>query len=221
MSTHGYTNDTVLLGGALVRKSYRGSDAAARQHTELACLGGLANHLPVPVVAAVADRVTEMQRLPGRHGQGLIDDGHGYDVLHAVGVLLRRLQALPLDLVQPPLSGSGEVLVHGDYGAQNMLFDDRCQVTALLDWEFAHRGDAIEDLAWAEWIVRMHHPRHVEATSELFAGYGERPPWRDRQTFMTQRCRQLRDRCLSQGLSEAADTWASRSRTTAAWREWA
>ncbi|MGI8701143.1 MAG: aminoglycoside phosphotransferase, partial [Nocardioidaceae bacterium] len=116
MSTHGYTNDTVFLGSALVRKSYRGSDAAARQSTELACLGGLADHLPVPVVAAVADRMTEMQRLPGQHGQDLIDDGRGSDVMHEVGALLQWLQALPLDLVQPPLPGGGDVLVHGDYG---------------------------------------------------------------------------------------------------------
>lgn len=100
-----------------------------------------------------------------------------------------------------------------------MLFDERHEVTGVLDWEFAHRGDAIEDLAWAEWIVRMHHPQHVDALAGLFTGFGRRPPWRDRQTSMSSRCAQLRDRCLSQGLPEAADEWASRSRITAAWRE--
>ncbi|KKC25221.1 phosphotransferase family protein [Sphingomonas sp. SRS2] len=45
---------------------------------------------------------------------------------------------------------SGEVrtvLVHGDAGPGNFLHADR-RVTALLDWELAHFGDAMEDLAW-------------------------------------------------------------------------
>jgi hypothetical protein len=36
-----------------------------------------------------------------------------------------------------------------------MLFDlaNAPRVTAVLDWEFAHLGQPVEDLAWAEWIV--------------------------------------------------------------------
>lgn len=38
-------------------------------------------------------------------------------------------------------------LVHGDAGPGNFLFDhDR--LTALIDWEFAHLGDPLEDIAW-------------------------------------------------------------------------
>ena len=39
------------------------------------------------------------------------------------------------------------VIVHGDAGPGNFLFRDG-KVTALLDWELAHLGDPIEDLAW-------------------------------------------------------------------------
>jgi aminoglycoside phosphotransferase (APT) family kinase protein len=39
------------------------------------------------------------------------------------------------------------VLVHGDAGPGNFLFDDG-HLTALLDWELAHPGDPMEDLAW-------------------------------------------------------------------------
>ncbi len=39
------------------------------------------------------------------------------------------------------------VLVHGDAGPGNFLFDDD-QLTALIDWEFAHLGDPLEDIAW-------------------------------------------------------------------------
>jgi aminoglycoside phosphotransferase (APT) family kinase protein len=39
------------------------------------------------------------------------------------------------------------VLVHGDAGPGNFLFDEG-HLTALLDWELAHLGDPMEDLAW-------------------------------------------------------------------------
>lgn len=39
------------------------------------------------------------------------------------------------------------VLVHGDAGPGNFLFEDG-RLTALLDWELAHVGDPMEDLAW-------------------------------------------------------------------------
>ena len=39
------------------------------------------------------------------------------------------------------------VLVHGDLGPGNVLHDSR-RVTGLCDWELAHVGDPMEDLAW-------------------------------------------------------------------------
>lgn len=39
------------------------------------------------------------------------------------------------------------VLCHGDAGPGNFLHDGE-RVTGLLDWEFAHVGDPIDDLAW-------------------------------------------------------------------------
>ena len=39
------------------------------------------------------------------------------------------------------------VLVHGDAGPGNFLFEAG-HMTALLDWELAHPGDPMEDLAW-------------------------------------------------------------------------
>ena len=73
---------------------------------------------------------------------------------------------------------TGTVLVHGDFGPQNLLLDpSTVEPTALLDWEFAHIGDPVEDVAWAEWIVRTHHPDLVPALPALFDGYGAEPPW--------------------------------------------
>ena len=46
-------------------------------------------------------------------------------------------------LVEPKV----QTLVHGDYRAGNLLFVDR-EITGILDWEFAHRGDPARDVAW-------------------------------------------------------------------------
>lgn len=44
-------------------------------------------------------------------------------------------------------------LCHGDVGPKNFLFEDG-EITALIDWEFAHLGDPMDDLAW--WMFRGH-----------------------------------------------------------------
>jgi aminoglycoside phosphotransferase (APT) family kinase protein len=62
------------------------------------------------------------------------------------------------------------VLCHGDAGPGNFLFEGE-RVTALLDWEFAHLGDPLDDLAWV--AVRAH----------LLGGFGDLEhglrTWRD------------------------------------------
>lgn len=40
-------------------------------------------------------------------------------------------------------------LVHGDFRAGNFLYDDAGNLIAVLDWEMAHCGDPLEDLAWS------------------------------------------------------------------------
>ena len=40
-------------------------------------------------------------------------------------------------------------LVHGDFRSGNFLFNERGEIPALLDWEMAHIGDPLEDLAWS------------------------------------------------------------------------
>lgn len=40
-------------------------------------------------------------------------------------------------------------LVHGDFRAGNFLYDDNGDLKAVLDWEMAHCGDPLEDLAWS------------------------------------------------------------------------
>ena len=40
-------------------------------------------------------------------------------------------------------------MVHGDYRTGNFLASADGQIRAILDWEMAHRGDPLEDLAWS------------------------------------------------------------------------
>jgi hypothetical protein len=51
-----------------------------------------------------------------------------------------------LDQAMPDPDGP-VVLVHGDAGPGNFLFEHG-RLTALIDWELAHLGDPMEDLAW-------------------------------------------------------------------------
>jgi tRNA A-37 threonylcarbamoyl transferase component Bud32 len=215
---NGYTNETWADGSDRVRKVYTGSDAPERAAVERACLTALRGVLPVPAIADSDATSIVLELVPGRHGQELIDAGHGAAVMRATGVVLRELQAVPIRALRA-LPGDGPVLVHGDFGPQNTLFDERQHAAAVLDWEFAHRGRRIEDLAWAEWIVRMHHPTQADVVAELFAGYGRRPPWHMRHASMLTRCEDLLRRCMGEGLHEAATMWADRLQATSRWSD--
>jgi len=193
---HGYTNRTRVVG-SFVEKVYDGPDRYAHAQAERVCLSALAECLPVPMIVGGDSEGPSLllDVLPGSHGQDLLATGHAEEVLRLVGATLRSVQAVCVDDVLG-LAGDGSMLVHGDFGPQNMLFDlERDRVTGILDWEFAHRGQAIEDLAWCEWIVRMHHPDANDALDALFGAYGERPPWRERHEAMLIRIRDLIASC--------------------------
>ena len=206
---HGYTNES-WLDGELVVKQYRHVDAAERLRTEVAALARVAGIVPVPGVVGV-DSVharAEFVYVPGRHGQELINEGTATQVLAAAGRTLRRLH--------DGVPG----LAHGDYGPQNLLLEPvSLEVVAVLDWEFAHDGDPVEDLAWTEWIVRLHHGKSIQDLPALFEGYGRRPPWPLRHNAMQNRCTQFREICLRRGDQAAAEMWRSREQLTRSWRE--
>jgi aminoglycoside phosphotransferase (APT) family kinase protein len=84
--------------------------------------------------------------------------GHAVDDLE----LWWRLAAAELDDIGPlysrafewleanaPTAVQRSVLVHGDAGPGNFIFSGS-EVRALLDWEFAHVGDPMDDIAWCD-----------------------------------------------------------------------
>lgn len=214
---HGYTNRTVRRGRT-VTKSYRGPDAAGRRERELTALRALRGRIPVPLVVESGRDLT-MEYVDGAHGQDLIDTGEAAGVMRTCGEILRRIHRIPpADVVPDAL---GQVLVHGDYGPNNVLLDSATlHVVAVVDWEWTHRGDPIEDLAWCEWIVRAHHPRHVDCLGEFFNAYGERPAWSDRQRAMLARQRSLIDFSERwEPAGAATQLWRRRLADTETWTE--
>ncbi len=218
---HGYTNNTTRFGSTVI-KSYQGPDASARCGRERAVLSALAGRLPVPPVLASSGTSLRLGYMPGVHGQEMVERGFAAQVLAACGRMLRRIHAItPAEASVEAEHDGSAVLVHGDFGPNNVLVDTAgLMVVAVVDWEWAHAGDAVEDLAWCEWIIRMHHPRHVGALSSLFDAYGRRYSWRVRQQAMDGQCRALLALCERwQPGGDAVRQWQRRVEITESWTE--
>lgn len=222
---HSYTNRT-LGDGATVVKRYQRPGARGRAECERGMLLALAGRIPAPPVLGSEDECLTMGFVAGTHGQELLEAGHGRGVLAACGRMLRRIHHVGKDAGQdaalPCHVDAGQVLVHGDYGPQNVLLDPATlRITAVLDWEWAHPGRPVEDLAWCEWIIRMHHPGQASLLGAFFAAYdGPVPPWPERHACMIARCRSLLALCHRDdpgGPGEAQ--WAHRLTVTQAWPE--
>lgn len=215
---HGYTNATAFVPGG-VRKVHLGPDADRRHDRELVALRTLQELLPVPALLSHDETSLIVDYVPGRHGQELIEEGHGERVLRMCGQLARDLRSVDSSLLPELGSGAqGAVLVHGDFGPQNLIVDaEEWRVAALIDWEWAHLGSAVEDLAWAEWIVRTHHPREVRHLESLFEGYGERPPWKQRHEAMLDQANAALD--FVGRWNDAEQVWLDRVSQTRDFRE--
>ena len=216
---HGYTNLTRRLPGARVEKRYEGPGRYERAAREHACLVGLAHRLPVPEVIARDPAVPLLivREAPGTHGQDVIDAGRAAEVLRLLGATLASLQQVPTRAV-PGLAGTGPVIVHGDFGPQNVLIEGG-RITALVDWEFAHVGQPVEDLAWAEWIVRMHHPDATDALPALLDAADLGMSWSARHEAMVARCEELIALSSAAGSPDTLALWRVRLRATERWLE--
>ncbi|HUZ11863.1 MAG TPA: phosphotransferase family protein [Caulobacteraceae bacterium] len=130
-------------GGIFTRDPY-GEHAAALGRDFFGTLGRIAAADPAGLpIAKVADAPApgEAWRRELDYWAGVIDA----DELHPqpiVRAAIRRLRRSP----PPPAARIG--VVHGDYRSGNFLHDGKGKVVAVLDWEMAHLGDPLEDLAW-------------------------------------------------------------------------
>jgi aminoglycoside phosphotransferase (APT) family kinase protein len=104
--------------------------------------------------------LTEIERLAGGY-RGLAVEPH--PVLDLAERWLRR---------HAPVS-ERLALVHGDYRMGNLLCDER-DVVGVLDWELAHVGDPVEDLAWV-CVRAWRFGRDDLAAGGGLRGRGRRP----------------------------------------------
>lgn len=188
----GYTNKAHRHGD-LVTKTYQGPAAPRRLACEARTVQALQGLLPVPGWVSSTEEQSTFTFREGVHGQDLMAAGRAEDVLRACGQTLRTLHAVdPAVVFADAVPGDGQTVVHGDYGPNNVLLDPSgLRITAVLDWEWAHPGNPLEDVAWCEWIVRTHHAEDHDAVDAFFDGYGSRPGWSERQHFMVTRLEEL------------------------------
>ncbi len=162
-------------------------------------LGWLAEHVPglAPEPVALDAEVWTVGYVPGEvSGVPFRGPLLHPAALRSAGRLLRRLHEATVSYEPPPgacwLAGSlpkapGDVIRHGDIGAGNVVWREG-QAAALIDWEFAEPGPAVDDVALAAWtLVPLAPPeRRVaaglapgepieERLEALCSGYGDIP----------------------------------------------
>lgn len=121
-----------------------GEHAGAIGRELFAILGRIARRdpatLPISECCA-APAPTDCWRVALDYWSGVIarDERHPQPIVHAA---IRRLRR------NPPKPAEKISVVHGDYRSGNFMHDGRGKIIAVLDWEMAHLGDAVEDLAW-------------------------------------------------------------------------
>jgi hypothetical protein len=146
--------------GDLVTKTYRGPDAIERQQREELAIRSVADRLPVATIVDSRPDVLVLRKVPGRHGQDRVNQGEAEAVLFGwVAYCATSIQSIsPVSFDE--FQGAG-VLVHHDFGPNNVLFADHDDSIVLLaDWKWSTVGSPVTDLAWAEVIIRMHHTEH-------------------------------------------------------------
>jgi aminoglycoside phosphotransferase (APT) family kinase protein len=105
----------------------------------------------------MADELAKIHRIPTARLPFLPGSGEGKPLERVISRLYRELDAL--DEPHPAIewgirwmrdhlpASHGETFVHGDFRIGNLLIAES-GLTGVIDWEFAHVGDPVEDLAW-------------------------------------------------------------------------
>ena len=91
------------------------------------------------------------------------------DSLHPQPIAQAAIRWLERNLPEP---GNRLTLVHGDYRTGNFLYTPQGDITAILDWEMAHIGDPLEDLAWSLdplWSADPHIAGRLAAREDAIA----------------------------------------------------
>lgn len=183
-------------GGAVVKRYGARLDAYARERALLKRLGALPVPLSVPRPLA-GHRFGELRYayIDGVSGAAAVEAGQAPQLLGAMGTFLRQLHAIDPQSFADILPGYGPVLVHGDFAHYNVIADATTgALVGVIDWEEAHLGSAVLDLAWCEWQFATRFPRARWALKYLFEAYGETPAPEQREEVLRHRFEELRAR---------------------------
>lgn len=99
----------------------------------------------------------------------------------------------------------GEVICHGDFGPHNLIWHDT-DIVGVIDWEWAHPGPPIEDVAFAAWqSIPLRNddgmyqvgfpivPDRRERLQHLLSGYGRFETAEVIEAVLTMQDRSFRD----------------------------
>jgi aminoglycoside phosphotransferase (APT) family kinase protein len=223
---HGYSQNVAWDGEAVVKTF--SVDSRDRRRTELAVLRALYRAIPVPRALPTGDPATiRMTFVPGILGEEWVAHrGPARDLRHTrlmqqSGDLLRRLHHLGSDPLTGEIPGEGPVIVHGDFAPYNLIVDaETSELRAVIDWERAHFGSSVEDLAWLEWNMRIWYSPEPSVLATLYEAYGSLPAWRDRHLAMIARCRPHLEASQQPSFpAEVAERWAAHMERTYAFEE--
>lgn len=110
------------------------------------------------------------------------------------------------------------VFVHGDFAPINVVVDGACHVSALLDFEHAHVGDPLEDVAWWSWVVRHHHPDAWRASWSTFCDLAGVDRVADGPIIHALMVKELARRAAGVRGAHNRDRWLGRLVEAVAWR---
>ncbi len=110
------------------------------------------------------------------------------------------------------------VFVHGDFAPINVIVDTEGGIRALLDFEHAHLGDPLEDVAWWCWVVRHHHPDAWHAAWPTFCAAAGVDSVHDGPTIHALVLRTLARRAGAARDAQGRDRWLGHLDEAAAWR---
>lgn len=114
----------------------------------------------VPAPLGMDGRTERVSYLPGDSGADGWRHAATEEGLASAAVLLRRVHDATVGWRPPedavwalPARAPAEVVCHGDPGPWNGVWRD-CEALALIDWDFAHPGPRLDDVAYAcEYLV--------------------------------------------------------------------
>ena len=184
----GHVQLTERSGRCVVEKRFADP---SRRDVEAAALGALAHQgLPVPELVEVGTESIVMTLMPGERLDGCDADLRLHR-LRASATLLRRLHELPPPQGLPPAPDDVRIIrryrdaggpalplvippagrltfCHGDWTDGNLLAVE-ARITGIVDWEAAHLGNPLREVARAAWGAARKDPRSFDVFT---SGYG-------------------------------------------------